>query len=92
MSYENDGYMGYVLTVTYDNGLMATRGSRIYGDREQVQSLANCLTAKAKRDGTGERFGVGGIKPAQEVPISADYSGPFHNLDDACDAYEVGNR
>lgn len=85
MSYENDGCLGYILTVTYDTGTTVPARSTIYSDREQTQSLANCLTAKAAANSTGARYGVAGIKPMPAVAISGDYSGPYHDLSDDCE-------
>jgi hypothetical protein len=49
-----------------------------------VQAYAACLEAKAKDRGDRTRYGVAGIVPIGDVPISAGYSGPFHSLDDDC--------
>lgn len=87
MAYENDGQMGYVLTITYDAGPMGIVGDKIYGDREQVQAHAACLAAKATARGLRQRFGVAGIAPISDVPIGSDYTGPFHSLNDACETY-----
>jgi hypothetical protein len=84
MAYENDGNMGYLLTRTYEDGLMVPIGSKIYGDREQTQALAACLQAKASAEGNAWRYGVAGIVPIGDVPIPANYAGPHHDLNDAC--------
>jgi hypothetical protein len=84
VAYENDGNMGYLLTRTYEDGLMVPIGQKIYGDREQTQALAACLQTKAARDGTNWRYGVAGIVPIHDVPIGANYHGPYHSVDDDC--------
>ncbi|MEU4564457.1 hypothetical protein AB0F72_39265 [Actinoplanes sp. NPDC023936] len=84
MSYENDGNVAYVPVKVYDNGLAVPSGTTFYSDREQTQALVDCLNAKAKAEGDGSRYHVGGLVPLRDVPIGKDYRGPFHSLDDSC--------
>jgi hypothetical protein len=86
VSYEDDGCVAYVPVKVYDNGMAAPSGEIFYSDREQTQAYVDCLNAKAKADGDSTRYHVGGLAPLKPVPISRDYSGPFHYPDDNCTA------
>lgn len=72
MVYEDDGYMGYVLTATYGDNTMGIADDRIFGDRIQTQELAARRQREEAADGGGSvtRYGVGGIVPIPDVPTS----------------------
>jgi hypothetical protein len=43
---------------------------------------------KAASEGLADRYGVAGIAPISDLPISASYAGPFHSPADNCSIHQ----